>query len=161
MKSFPKDEESRSVGSRARAIVHYRFNSDHWEYREPTGVDIGVDCMLELTENDQWYGNTISCQIKGRSTPDFNTTREYISIPIKVSTVNYGLSIPNSFLLLLVDVKTETVYYLPIKEYFIENPGYFDKLYGDQKEITLRIPIENIVSDNDAELQRIAKYRYL
>ena len=161
MKAFPKDGESRSVGSRARAIVHYRFNLDHWEYREPTGVDVGVDCMLELTEDDQWTANTISCQVKGRSAPKFNSNREYISIPTKVSTVNYGLSIPNSFLLLLVDVKTEDVYYLSLKEYFIDNPKLFDKLSGSQEEITLRIPIENIVLDNDVELQNIAKYRYL
>lgn len=52
MARFPIDTEQRKTGSRACAIVHYRINSDHWVYREETEIDIGRDCILELSEDE-------------------------------------------------------------------------------------------------------------
>lgn len=160
-KIYPKDGETRSAGSRAKAIVHYTFDANHWEYRDSTGVDVGVDCSFELTEEDEWTGNIIECQVKGRTKPNFNTSREFISLSMKVSTITYALSKANSFVVLLVDLNHETVYYLPLQEYFIANPSNFDKLEGKQEEITLRIPTDNIVSDDDLNLKEIAKSRYV
>ena len=160
-KPLPKDKESRSVGSRAKAIVHYTFDADHWEYRDYTGVDVGVDCCIELTENDEWSGNIIDCQVKGRTKPNYNATKEYISLELMVSTVNYALSRANSFIVLLVNISDETIYYLPIQEYFIANPVNFAKLNGNQESITVRIPTDNIVTHNDTNLQEIAKSRYI
>lgn len=160
-KLLPKDEESRSVGSRAKAIVHYKFNADHWEYRDYTGVDVGVDCCLELTEQDEWSGNIIDCQVKGRTNPKYNNTHKFVSLEIKVRTINYALSRANSYVVLLVDISNETVFYLPIQEYFIAEPANFDKINGDQENITIRIPTDNIVLDDDKNLQEIAKSRYV
>ena len=159
-RKLPKDDESRSAGSRAKAIVHYKFDSDHWEYRDSTGVDVGIDCSLELTENDEWTGNTIDCQVKGRTKPLFNASNEFISLEMKTSTVNYALSRANSFLVLLVDLSDETIYYLPLQEYFIANPTLYPKLTGTQETITIRIPTDNIVTNEDSNLQAIARSRY-
>ena len=158
---LPKDEDSRSTGSRAKAIVHYLFDSDHWEYRDITGVDVGVDCVLELTENDLWTGNSLECQVKGRTTPKYNCSKEFISIEMKVSTINYALSKANTFMLLLVDIMEERTYYLPIQDYFINNPSYFDKLTGNQESITLRVPTLNVLQEDDSELQSFAKNQYI
>lgn len=157
---FPKDDDNRASGSRAKGIVHYKFNADHWEYRDYTGVDVGIDCCLELTENDEWTGNIIECQVKGRSHPKFNTTREFISLEIKKSTLNYALSRASSYVVLLVDLSDETIYYLPIQEFFIANPSYFPKLSSNQEYITIRIPTDNKVTNEDNNLQEIARSRY-
>ena len=61
---LPKDTESRSVGARAKAIVHYTFDADHWEYRDSTGVDVGIDCSLELTEMMIGQGTYWSVKLK-------------------------------------------------------------------------------------------------
>ena len=156
-KILPIDDESRSVGSRARAIVHYKFDSNHWEYREKTGVDVGIDCIFELTENDQWTGNIIECQIKGRTQPKYNTTHEFISLSVKVSTVNYWLKRKNPVVLLVVDVTDETIYYLDIKAYF-RDKGKQEQLAENQNDITLRVPVSNIVSTDDEDLQQIARF---
>lgn len=161
MLQLPVDGEPRGVGSRAKAIVHYRFNADHWEYREHTGVDVGVDCSFELTENEQWTGNQLFCQIKGRSNPSYNSTDDSVSVVLKVSTVNYALSQANPYVLLLVDVNDESVFYLPIQEYFIDNPTLYKKLGGNQYDISLRIPRSQKVGPDDSNLQRIARYRYV
>ena len=158
---FPIDDDNRVSGSRAKAIVHYKFNADHWEYRDYTGVDVGIDCCLELTENNEWRGNIIECQVKGRSRPKFNAKREFISLEIKKNTLNYALSRASSYVVLLVDLSDETIYYLPIQEFFIANPTYFPKLSSNQENITIRIPIDNIVTTEDENLQEIARSRYI
>ena len=54
MADLPKDIPQRKIGSRARAILHYTLDTDHWEYREETGNDVGRDCIIELIECDEW-----------------------------------------------------------------------------------------------------------
>lgn len=159
-KDYPVDDDNRASGSRAKGIVHYKFNAEHWEYRDYTGADVGIDCCLELTENDEWTGNIIECQVKGRSNPKFNSTREFISLELKRSTLNYALSRASSYVVLLVDLSDETIYYLPIQEYFIANQSLFSKLTSNQESITIRIPVDNVVSNADENLQEIAKSRY-
>lgn len=157
---YPKDDDNRANGSKAKGIVHYKFNADHWEYRDYTGVDVGIDCSFELTENDEWTGNIIECQVKGRSNPKFNVSKQFISLELKTSTINYALSRANSFVVLLVDLSDETIYYLPLQEYFIANPELFIKLSSNQIDMTIRIPTDNIVTDRDSDLQEIARSRY-
>lgn len=77
------------------------------------------------------------------------------------STINYALSRASSFVLLLVNISDETVYYLPIQEFFIANPSCFDKATGAQEDMTLRISVDNVVTKDDANLQQIAKSRYI
>lgn len=158
---LPQDIASGQIGSRARAIVHYIFNSDYWEYREETGNDVGIDCSFELIENDKWIGHRIYCQIKGTKTPKFICNDMYISVSMKISTLNYALTHAESFLLICVDVITEKAYYLPIQEYFIADNTLFDKLNSEQENLTLRIPADNVVTQDNANLVEIAKSRYV
>lgn len=60
-----------------------------------------------------------------------------------------------------VTVEDETVYYLPIQDYFIANPSMFDSLESNSKTVNVHIPCDNIVSDNDFDLQQIAKSIYV
>lgn len=153
---LPIDAESRSVNSRARAIVHYKFDSNHWEYRESTGVDVGIDCVLELTENDQWTGFVLECQVKGRSRPMYNITHQFISMSVKVSTVNYWLKKKNPVVLLVVDISDETVYFLDVHAYF-DDVKKMAQLTENEREITLRVPTSNVVTNEDNVLQQIAR----
>ena len=161
MPSLPVDCESRSVGAKARAVVHYQFDADHWEYREDTGTDVGIDCRIELTEDNQWTGDELYCQIKGRSKPDYSAKKDYISIQLKVSFINYALAQAYPCVILLVDTTTEDVFYLPIQEHFIENPFLFKKTQSTQQELRLRIPATNLLTGNDEELKALAKRRYV
>lgn len=66
----PIDCEPRKTGSKARAIVHYKLNAEHWDYREETGNDYERDCVIELSENDCWNNHKIEGQIKGTRSPE-------------------------------------------------------------------------------------------
>jgi len=80
---------------------------------------------------------------------------------MEIKTIRYGLGSSSAFVLFYVDNVNEIVYYLPIQEYFIANPKLFDKLDTEQKTMNVHIPIDNIVSEDDYNLQQIAKSVYV
>lgn len=152
---FPADSESRRTDARACAIVHYMFDADHWQYREITGQDVGCDCEFELSENNYWQGHKIECQIKGtRHISNYKLkTGPCLSFPLDVRTINYGLNKSASFILLLVDVEKECVYYQHIQRYFMNKPKLLKKLAEEPKTMSIHIPIANKLEEDDSILQ--------
>ena len=88
----PIDCKPRKAGSKARAMVHYKLNVEHWDYREETGNDYGRDCVIELSENDCWNNNKIEGQIKGARSPEILKREKCFSFPLEVKTINYALN---------------------------------------------------------------------
>lgn len=120
MPKLPKDCSARRIGSEARKLVHYKFSSERWEFHELTGKDNGLDCTLELVENEQFTNKKIEGQIKGTQNPHKLKNENAFSFPIDVKTVNYGLESSNAYVLFYVSVEDEIVYYLPIQDYFMQ-----------------------------------------
>lgn len=165
MARLPLDNETRRTDSRACAIVHYMFDSNHWQYRELTGIDVGCDCELELSENNKWLGNKIECQIKGTRHLEKNyllKNGDEISFPLDVKTINYGLRKACSFVLLVVDVENESIYYQCLQDLFINNRPLCQKLdKEDIKTLNIRIPVSNCLHKDDSALQEIARARFV
>ena len=161
MPRLPRDCSSRIIGSRARQLVHYSFDVNHWEYHEYTGTDHGIDCVIELVENEQWHNKKIEGQIKGSLKPTYLQKKDAISFPLELKTANYGLGSSIAFVLFVVDLEKEKVYYLPLQDYFIANPKEFDRLEKNKETINVHIPTSNVVDDDDFELQQIAKSVYI
>ena len=141
-------------------MVHSAFSADNWEYHEETGVDRGRDCTIELIENEEFHNHKIEGQIKGTTALRFINNHTNISFPMAVKNINYGLGCANAFLLLLADVNSGIVYYLPIQDYFIANPDFFDKL-DSKSTLNLHVPVDNVVNEDDNDLQEIAKSVYV
>ena len=161
MPNAPKGGLSRQIASRARAIVHYKFNAERWEYREQTGMDYGLDCRLELLRDDYFNSDFIEVQIKGVTSPQFLKSGKELRFQMEKKTIVYALNSANAFVLLLVDVPNETIYYLPLQDYFISDPTRFDALNSKYETMAIHIPVDNIVSDQDDDLQAIAQSRYI
>lgn len=161
MPKLPKDCSARRIGSEARKLVHYKFSSERWEFHELTGKDNGLDCTVELVENEQFTNKKIEGQIKGTQNPHKLKNENAFSFPIDVKTVNYGLESSNAYVLFYVSVEDEIVYYLPIQDYFIAKPSMFDSLEKNKETINIHIPCDNIVSNDDFDLQQIAKSVYV
>lgn len=163
MARFPIDTESRRTDARACAIVHYAFDANHWQYRETTGADVGCDCELELSEGDKWLGNKLECQIKGTRHIDNYLLKsgDIISFPLEIKTINYGLGKSNAFVLLVVDVETETIYYRCLQNHFLTQPELLSKLDKDaDSTINIRISTKDYLREDDTALQGIARLRY-
>ena len=161
MARMPIDTPQRKIGSKAVAILHYKINASHWEFRQETGNDVGRDCTIELSENDRWLNHKIEGQIKGTEKIEPLKTRAEISFPMDVKTVNYALGSSCPFVLFYIDVKTEKIFYLAIQDYFINNPDLFKKLDGTQEKLSLHIPMGNLLNDDDSNLVEIAKNTYV
>ncbi|MEE1076056.1 MAG: DUF4365 domain-containing protein [Acutalibacteraceae bacterium] len=161
MGKLPKDCNARVIGAEARKLVHYKFPSENWEYHELTGRDNGLDCTIELIENGEFTNKKIEGQIKGTKEPKLLKVKNVFSLEIDIKTILYGLSSPNAFVVFLVDVINEEVYYLPLQDFFISNISYFDKLENNKKTINIHIPCDNKVSEEDFDLQQIAKSIYV
>ena len=154
----PLDSPQRKISSKARAIVHYKINSDFFEYKEETGNDVGRDCIIELSNNDMWGNDKIEGQIKGTKKLEILKNGD-ITFSFPTKTINYALSSSNSFVLFLVDIIEEKVYYLSIQDYFLENGIPFKKL-NSQEKINIHLNKENYIKNNDNNLVEIAKRRY-
>ena len=155
----PKDNESRKIGSRGRAIVHYQINSDHWEYHEETGNDYGRDCTLELSEENEWNNHKVEGQIKGTGSIKLIENGAFVSFSMSVHTIEYALGTSTAFVLFVVDTNTSEVYYQCIQGYFIENKELFNKL--EQGTISIRIPVSQNLVKGDELLQELAKVTFL
>lgn len=161
MAKFPKDCNARIIGAEARKLVHYKFSSKHWEYHEITGCDNGTDCTIELVENEEWTNKKIEGQIKGSLSPKKLKRDNAFSLEIDIKTVQYGLGSSSPYIIFFADISREKVYYLPLQDYFISNPFFFDKIAVNSNSISLHIPCDNLVSEEDFELQQIAKSVYV
>lgn len=162
MARFPADSESRRVDSRACAIVHYAIDSNHWEYKLETGGDFGCDAILELSENNYWTGNRVRVQIKGTRHIDRYLVSKgaEISFPLSVDTLNYTLTSPESFLLFVVDIESEAIYYCELHEHLSSHANLVEKMESQQK-VSIRFSRGKILeSGNDAELQAAARRRF-
>ncbi|MCD8371844.1 MAG: DUF4365 domain-containing protein [Clostridia bacterium] len=160
MISYPKDNEQRKKGTRARALLPAMFDVSHWEYHEITGTDHGTDVLFEYIENDEFHGDKLEGQIKGRS--GLKVGEKGIPFKADIKTLNYGLACKNAYVIFLVDLDTEEdAYYLPIQDYFIANPSYYDKMQQNKGTYTFYFSEKNRVSFDDFELCEIAKSAYI
>ncbi len=160
MARLPIDTPQRKIGSKAVAILHYKIDADHWEFRQETGNDVGRDCTLELSENNEWPNHKIEGQIKGTEKIEPLKKCTLISFPMEVKTINYALSSHCPFALFYVDVTLEKIFYLAIQDYFIDNPDLFAKL-ETQDTINIHIPMNNLLNDGDDNLVDLAKCVYI
>ena len=100
MPKLPKDCSARVIGAEARKLVHYVFPSEHWEYHESTGIDNGLDCTIELAEQEEWINKKLECQIKGTRNPNKMKSENCFSFSLDIKTITYGLSSASAFVLL-------------------------------------------------------------
>ena len=80
---------------------------------------------------------------------------------MEIKTIRYVLGSSYAFVIFDVNVEEETVYFLPMQDYFNSKPGLFEELDNNKSQITVHVPCDNIVCENDFDLQQIAKSIYI
>lgn len=153
MKKYPKDTPSRVISEAAESIVHYQFKKENWSFSLET-KDRGIDCHLEFVENEEFKNNRIDCQIKGTLTPTF-VFGKYVSFNLSIKTINYALNSKNAFVLMVVDVPNEKIYFVCLQDYF-KNHEY----KNNSATQALRIPVENTYPEREELLIELAKRHF-
>ncbi|MBP3255309.1 MAG: DUF4365 domain-containing protein [Clostridia bacterium] len=159
---FPRDCSARAIGSKARAIFPNKLNLNHWEFHDLTGTDHGTDMIIEYIEDEEFKNNKIECQIKGTMNLKKMIKKDHISFSLDVKTINYALNCKYAFILFVVDVNCEDVYYIAIQDYFIANPDCFEKLKNNTNSMSIFFSAKDkLDEENDYELIQCAKSVYI
>ncbi len=161
MKSkYPNDCSARVVCTKSRSIFVYKINAETWEWHEQTGTDHGTDIILELSDKNNFVGKKIEGQIKGRTKLKYLKNGK-IKFDLEVKAANYAVGNPNAFVLFLVDVSKEKVYYLPLQDYFMENPKKFEAVKNNKTVVTVHIDKESNIDTSAEELISLTRYVYI
>lgn len=90
---------------------------NHWIIREVSERDYGIDCYIELVNNqNQVTGELISVQLKGKQKIKWTKDDYFTFSGINISTTNYWMKFPTPVFICLVDLETEEVFYSSVKE---------------------------------------------
>ncbi len=90
---------------------------NHWIIREVSERDYGIDCYIELVNNqNQVTGELISVQLKGKQKIKWTKNDYFTFSGINISTTNYWMKFPTPVFICLVDLETEEVFYSSVKE---------------------------------------------
>lgn len=90
---------------------------DHWIIRDVSERDYGIDCYIELVNNqNQVTGELISVQLKGKQKIKWTKDNYFTFSGINISTTNYWMKFPTPVFICLVDLETEEVFYSSVKE---------------------------------------------
>ncbi len=158
---YPKDCSARIINTEARKIFPNNLNSIYWEHHEQTGTDHGTDMIIEYIENEEYHNNKIECQIKGTANIENYKRKKYISYPLDIKTINYGLNCRNGFVFILVDINTKEVYYVALQDYFIAHKEFFYNVMNNKETVSIQIDEkDSLTRENDFELRQIAKSTY-
>ncbi len=117
---FPKRPETHQIEAESWRILQ-NVAPKAWIIREVTERDYGIDAYIEIANNqDEVTGNMVLVQLKGVSTVDWTTdkdqTRTARSPSIKTSTASYWLNLPVPVFLLIADLSSHKILFVPVKE---------------------------------------------
>ena len=94
---------------------------NNWIIRETTERDYGIDCYVELVNNNnELTGQIASIQLKSRETIPWDKNERY-SIKINISTTNYWYYYAVPVFIFLADICEQEIYFLPVKKYIRQN----------------------------------------
>jgi len=115
-----------------------------WLIREQN-PDIHIDYFVEIADSSGPSGIIFGIQLKG--TTSLKYSKKYIKISMKTKHITYYLDrVKQPILIIVIDVKNKKGFYLFIQEWVKNLPK---RTWKSQKNLVLKIPIENLLSNAD------------
>lgn len=129
--------------------------------REWSGQDYGIDFVLELFEDGIPTGKLAFIQVKGtRDEIKKLKTVEMVSCPnVSVCSLNYAVQKRIPFMLVYVSLANPHKFYYIDLQHIIDN--VLDSISENQKDVSVRIPIENCSETNFSGFFDIINEYYL
>lgn len=147
---LPAESESAEIGHRAlQAFTAQRPTS--WRPQDTSGdADVGVDAWIQVVDNER-YAETFLAQFKGSTSSAYSSDRSFVSVSLKVSTVNYYRRLGIPVMLVFADFSANDkpsacpIYYDWIHDKLDE---VLARAEPDAKTVTFRVPTANRLHDN-------------
>ncbi|WP_346894794.1 DUF4365 domain-containing protein [uncultured Roseibium sp.] len=138
---MPKRSVSQRIGDQAEHLAQGVFlDAPNWVCRTQSH-DFGIDLEAELIDITQGIeelsGALVKIQVKGTLKPIYRNRGYYVRL--KTDYLKYANQFRIPVLLLLVNVRSNEIYYLWLQEYLI---GREDIIYG-ARSVLLKVPEEN------------------
>lgn len=137
---YPQKNKSQITGTQAWRAFLYKSPSE-WDITLPS-EDFGWDGYVEISSGGKVSGEAFFVQVKGKEEFDYEDCKDYVSITLKVSTLNLLLSKSTLSMLCACDTgnQQEPVYWVwlneAVKKIEEDNPEW-----KKQDTVTIRVPI--------------------
>ncbi|MGC1391238.1 MAG: DUF4365 domain-containing protein [Bacteroidales bacterium] len=119
---------------------------DNWIIRELTERDYGIDCYLEMTnDQNELTGELALIQLKSRKAIPWTKDEYYTLTDINISTSNYWYKIVVPVFIFLTDIENQELYFLSVDNYIKRN----FKEYAKQDTFNYKIEKSNKFDGED------------
>lgn len=101
---------------------------DNWIIRDITERDYGIDCYLEIVNDDnELTGDLALIQLKSRQSIKWTKGNYFTLTGIDISTTNYWYGFPVPVFIFLADLTNQQLFFLSAKSYIRNNFREFQK----------------------------------
>jgi len=137
MTKLPKRSKSQKIGVSAADLLSSIFVEFCNVITVPQEKDLGVDFICEIMRGEHPTGKLFNIQCKGKE--EAKAEGNSITIPIKVTTLNYWLLLPNPTFLIVVDGKNGLLYWSFPQDFL----GSLNKNWQEQNTVSIPVPVQN------------------
>lgn len=149
-----KRNKQHQIDSRAQAIFR-NFAPDYWSLQEPS-EDYGIDYYVQVFDEETGRPKPIFFSIQLKGTEELTENDDFVKFNFKTDTLKYYLKdTPFPVFLVLVETKSERIYYIFLQEYINGNLNLEKPNWINQKTVTVYIPKTNTF--DSGEIDNIAK----
>lgn len=128
-----------------------------WVFRKLL-PDYGIDYEIEIAKNNMLTGNRFWVQLKSKENIDIK--ENYIPYSVETKLLNYSISCPFPIILIVADLKRETLYWLPLQDEIIHNLQNKNIFWSEQKTHTVYLPTKNKLDASSHSLEGLIYYAY-
>jgi hypothetical protein len=137
MTKLPKRTKSQRIGVSAADFLSSVFAEFCNIIPVPQDRDLGIDFICEIMQGEYPTGKLFNIQCKGKE--EAQVEGNSITLPIKVTTLNYWLLQPNPTFLIIVDC-LNSVFYWSFPQDFL---SLLNKNWQKQQTVSIPVPLEN------------------
>ncbi|MDP5337036.1 MAG: DUF4365 domain-containing protein [Nodularia sp. (in: cyanobacteria)] len=137
MTKLPKRTKSQKIGASAADLLSSVFAEFCNVIPVPQDKDLGIDFICEIIQGEHPTGKLFNIQCKGKEEAEVKGNS--ITVPIKVTTLNYWLLQSNPTFLIIVDCQ-KSVFYWSFPQDFLSS---HHKNWQEQQKVSIPVPIQN------------------
>lgn len=149
---LPEESESQEIGHRAEQAFMAQMPAS-WRLQDLSGdSDAGIDAFIQVVV-DARFSETFHTQFKGSTVSAYSADGAFVSVRLRVATINYYKRVAGSIMLVFADFSrgekpaTCPIYYLWIHEKLDEVLSDLPSDTTKDTTVTFRVPTANRLND--------------
>lgn len=150
MKKLPKEGRSQEVGRLAGRALGTKL-PHAWIEKELDGdTDFGLDYLIQLKSGSSEVSNSFYLQLKGTTSPNYSSSKDYITYDFKVETLRYYQRLEPLVMVAVVDLKghENELWQCPIYYKWLDEE-WFEKHEGkllQNKTISVALSAQDLIT---------------